>query len=303
MNLKSFAREKELSTNSILKTPGKHIAIVCNGKSGKGKPLKLLPLFERYLNQHGFTYQIFTDNLPSHLTPFTDLIIMGGDGTLNYTLNQFRDIPIPIGIIRCGTGNDFADLLFGHKTIEQHLETAVFGTPKAIDAGTCNGKLFLNGVGIGFDGWVVKKLLAKKLFSGKAAYYSTVISLLFFYREREVTLISNNGTRKTPLFMLSVANGQTYGGGFKVAPKAKPSDGLLDLLVVTQIPLFTRLRYLPVIEKGKHLEVSLPFITYEQIRSITLQSDTPLPAHLDGELMVANSFEIEILPHQFLIRQ
>lgn len=260
-------------------------------------------MLEQYISQHGYTYQSFTNHLPSHLTDFSDLIIMGGDGTLNYTLNHFRDISIPIGIIRCGTGNDFSDLLFGNKTIEEHIKTAVFGTPKAIDAGLCNGQLFLNGVGIGFDGWVVKKLLAKKLFSGKAAYFSTVISLLLFYREKEVTLISTNGSYKIPLFMLSAANGQTYGGGFKVAPKANPSDGLLDLIAVSQISLFTRLRYLPVIEKGKHLDVSLPFIKFEQIRSLTLQSDYPLPAHLDGELMVANSFEIEILPHQFQIRQ
>lgn len=281
----------------------RHIAIVCNGKSGKGKPLKLLPLLETYIAQQNFTFQSFTTTLPTGLNGFTDLIIMGGDGTLNYTLNHLRDIDIPIGMIRCGTGNDFTGLLFGNKSMEKHFETAVSGIPKPVDAGICNQKLFLNGVGIGFDGWVVKKLLAKNLFTGKAAYYSTVISLLLFYREQNVTLTTPNGSTSFPLFMLSAANGKTYGGGFKVAPKATVTDGLLDIVSVKKISLFNRLRYLPVIEKGKHLDGPLSFLEFEQATELTVHSDQLLEAHLDGEYMVANSFEIKILPSKYLIRQ
>lgn len=284
-------------------TTNRHIAIVCNGKSGKGKPLKLLPLLEAYILQHKFTSQSFTATLPADLSGFTDLIIMGGDGTLNYTLNHFKDIDIPIGMIRCGTGNDFTELLFGHQSMENHFTTAVSGTPKPVDAGICNQKLFLNGVGIGFDGWVVKKLLAKNLFTGKAAYYSTVISLLLFYKEQHVTLTTSNGSTSFPLFMLSAANGKTYGGGFKVAPLASITDGLLDIISVKKISLFNRLRYLPVIEKGKHLDQPLSFLDFEQARELTLNSDQLLQAHLDGEYMVANSFEIKILPAKYLIRQ
>jgi diacylglycerol kinase (ATP) len=280
----------------------RHIAIVCNPQSGKGLPVKWLPSVKQVLQHHQFSFEVFTQHLPNSLHPFTDLLIMGGDGTLNFVLNHFKDIPIPIGIIRCGTGNDFSDLLMGKKTLKAYIETALFAKPKPIDAGICNNRYFLNGVGIGFDGWVVKRLLAKKIFSGKAAYFSTVISLLFFYKERLVQISCNNNLIETPLFMLSVANGQTYGGGFKVAPFAKPNDGLLDVITVTKISLFTRLRYLPVIEKGKHLDTSLPFIQYAQTNMITLQCDKPLHAHLDGEHLVASQFDIQILPSHVYIR-
>lgn len=293
-------KEKE---SLMTKTTNRHIAIVCNGKSGKGKPLKLLPLLEEYITQQRYTFQSFKAELPVQLNGFTDLIIMGGDGTLNYTINHFRDISIPIGIIRCGTGNDFTELLFGTQSMETHFKTAVLATPKAVDAGICNQKLFLNGVGIGFDGWVVKKLLAKNLFTGKAAYYSTVISLLLFYKEQEVTLTTPKGTTSFPLFMLSAANGRTYGGGFKVAPKASVIDGLLDVISVKKISLFNRLRYLPVIEKGKHLDKPLSFMEFELSPELRIHSNQLLQAHLDGEYMVANSFEIKILPGKYLIRQ
>ena len=277
----------------------RNIAIVCNPKSGKGKPLQLLPLFENFVAQYQFNFQSFTGNLPINLNNFTDLVIMGGDGTINYTLNHFKHINIPIGIVSCGTGNDIASLLLGKTSTQQQFETALFAAAQKVDAGMCNQKLFINGVGIGFDGWVVKRLLAKKLFRGKAAYYSTVISLLLFYNETKVSLNIDGEQSETHLFMLSAANGKTYGGGFKVAPLAEVNDGLLEVIVVDKLPVLKRLKYLPVIENGKHLDQPLSFLKYRTGKKISLQSTQVLKAHLDGEYMEAKSFEIEILP-QFL---
>ncbi len=228
---------------------------------------------------------------------------MGGDGTINYTINHFRDIAIPIGFIRCGTGNDFTTLLYGEQTIAQSIESALLAEPKPVDAGECNGKLFLNGSGIGFDGWIVKRLLAKNLFTGKAAYYSTVVSLLFFYRESTVNISFDHGpAQQTSLFMFSGANARTYGGGFTVAPLAEIQDGLLECVLVKKVSLLQRLRYLPVIEKGKHLDHPLPFIQYCRARQIRIESPLPLQAHLDGEYLSSDTFEISILPTKYLIR-
>lgn len=277
----------------------RNIAIICNPKSGKGKPLQLLPLFENFITQHQFNYQSFTGNLPNNLNNFTDLVIMGGDGTINYTLNHFKHINIPVAMISCGTGNDIATLLLGNTSTQQQFETALFGAIQKVDAGMCNHKLFINGVGIGFDGWVVKRLLAKNLLRGKAAYYSTVISLLLLYNETKVSINIDGEQNETNLFMLSAANGKTYGGGFKIAPLAEVNDGLLEIIVVDKLPVLKRLKYLPVIENGKHLNKPLPFLTYKTGKKITVQSTQKLKAHLDGEYMEANHFEIEILP-QFL---
>ncbi len=262
----------------------------------------MLPQFEEYVQANGFSFETFTGALPNTLESFTDLVIMGGDGTINYVVNHFKAIHIPIGMIRCGTGNDFTELLMGKKNTAAYFETALFAAPKPVDAGSCNGRLFTNGVGIGFDGWVVNKLLVKRLFTGKAAYYSSVISLLLFYRESNITLTVDGDTSDTSLFMLSAANGKTYGGGFKVAPKASVTDGLLDLLVVKKISLLQRLRYLPVLERGDHLDKPLSFIRYLQPKQITVTSSIPLQAHLDGEHLIAKTFEIRILPEYFRIR-
>lgn len=279
-----------------------HIAIICNPKSGKGLAIKQLPYLQRYLQNQRITFEIFKDKLPEKLNNFTDLIIMGGDGTLNYVLNFYQHIPIPIGIIPCGTGNDFANLLLGKCPIDIYCEKAVHSMAQPVDAGKCNHQLFLNGAGIGFDGWVVKKSLAKKILSGKAAYYSTVISLLLFYKETNVQISIDGEQFNTHLFMLTVANGKSYGGGFKVAPKASITDGLLETTVISQISIADRFQYLPVIEKGMHLQKKLPFINYTRCSHISIQSEEELEAHLDGEYLRSKEFNIQVLPAYLTIR-
>ena len=97
--------------------------------------------------------------------------------------------------------------------------------------------------------------------------------------------------------MISIANGTRYGGGFYVAPLAKPDDGLFDANLVSSLSPFKRLRYLPVIEKGKH--IGLPFINYFNTKKITISSNKPIQAHLDGEYLESNELIIEILPSHF----
>ena len=100
--------------------------------------------------------------------------------------------------------------------------------------------------------------------------------------------------------MISAANGSRFGGGFMVAPKAEISDGQLELVLIKPIPVWKRLRYLPLMKKGKHL--SFDFVEYEQVKKLIVQSKSLLPAHLDGEVIEANRFEIEVLEGRFWVR-
>ena len=97
--------------------------------------------------------------------------------------------------------------------------------------------------------------------------------------------------------MISVANGIRYGGGFQVAPKAILTDGLLDINIVGRISPIRRMKYLPVIEKGEHLD--LDFIKYRQTERIIIHSPFKLHAHLDGEYFQADRFDIDVLPKRF----
>ena len=98
--------------------------------------------------------------------------------------------------------------------------------------------------------------------------------------------------------MISVANGKRYGGGFNVAPRASITDGELDLNIVGKVAPLKRIKLLPVIEKGEHLE--LPLVQYLQAGRVVIETANPVHAHLDGEYITDKRFEIECIPKKFL---
>ena len=171
--------------------------------------------------------------------------------------------------------------------------------PRIVDAGICNGRYFLNGVGIGFDGEVVKAMGTKKYFSaGYLAYLLTVARKIFFFEAKHLQVTTSQVIWNGQAFMVTIANGSRYGGGFLVAPQAVVNDGLLDLVIVPEITFLKRIQYLPKVGKGKHLDLT------EMSRSarVTIESGQIMAAHLDGELMESARFEIECLAGKYLFK-
>jgi len=274
------------------------IAIATNTLAGNGKAVKLAAKLQGILNERKIVSQIFTETeWDQRMYQFDQVWITGGDGTVNYFVNRFHDIKKPLCIFNGGTGNDFYALLYGRITVEEQVAKVLQATPKPIDAGTCNDRYFLNGVGIGFEGAVAKGLQGVHKFGGKTSFMLSILKHILFYKEQHYTITSAEKTVTGKFLMISIANGTRYGGGFYVAPLAKPDDGLFDANLVGPLSPLKRLRYLPAIEKGKHLH--LPFIDYYNTRKITVTSEQPIQSHLDGEYLESNELIIEILPGHF----
>jgi diacylglycerol kinase (ATP) len=275
----------------------KHIALVCNPTATNARALDVADKISVLLSGMDIRHSIFTAYWPQQWDGITEAWIIGGDGTVNWFINQYPHIHLPLSVFAGGTGNDFHWMLYGTIPVEQQVEQVLEGKAVAIDAGLCNDRLFLNGVGIGFDGAIVKQLLGKKKRPGKTSYFIAVLKNILGYRENACSLELPKETIVQDCLMISVANARRYGGGFHVAPKALLTDGLLDINIVGKISPLKRLRYLPVMEKGKHLH--LPFIRYEQLPSIRVTSKAILPAHMDGEFFEAKDFVFSILPKRF----
>lgn len=273
----------------------KNIALLCNPSIEKA--LRITDEVAALLRTRKISFSIFTTYWPAVWTDFTEAWIVGGDGTVNFFINQHPQFHLPIALFAGGSGNDLHWMLYGETTVAAQVETFSKAHTKPVDAGICNGKLFLNGVGIGFDGMVVRSMQGKKKLAGKASYLLSIMKHIFLYREKQCTLTYNNETIAQDCFMISVANGKRYGGGFQVAPAASVTDALLDVLIVGRIDAPKRLRYLPVIERGEHLQ--LPFIKYGQTGRIAIKAETTLHAHIDGEYISADTFEIGVLEKRF----
>jgi YegS/Rv2252/BmrU family lipid kinase len=273
----------------------KTIAILCNPFAGVGKAIALAEKIANELFQRQILYSLFKENWPTDFNGFTDVWISGGDGTLNYFVNHYHDIKLPLVIFNGGTGNDFHWLLYGKMSFEDQLQIALINEPRPIDIGRCNKKYFLNGAGIGFEGEVARSLTGKKKLPGKTSFMVMILKKIFSYRSGfyQVT-VDGNALAVRKYLMIDVSNGSRAGGGFHVAPDAKADDGLFDVVMINALHPVKRLRWLPVIEKGKH--VGRSFINYSTAKKVVIEADKVIQSHLDGEYYTATRLEIEILP-------
>lgn len=277
-----------------------HIALCAHRLSGAGRALALARKVAECLGSKGVSFQLFQDNWPANFSGFTDIWLVGGDGTLNYFVNHYPDNRLPLGIFPGGTGNDFHWLLYGQTGTEAQVEQMLQATPRAFDLGRCNGRYFLNNMGIGFEGAVAERLRGRAKRPGKLGYMAAVLKTVFTYRSASYQLTFNGQQVSGSFLILHVSNGRRAGGGFHISPQAAADDGLLDLVRCQALPVWKRLRYLPVMEKGKHL--SLPFISHQPLQELTIESESPVSFHLDGEWDRSGYFSIEVAPASVLIR-
>ena len=276
------------------------IALAVNPTAGRGLSIKLAKQLVSLLTARQIDHTVFTDNWPASFEAFTDVWIIGGDGTLNYFINHYSSINLPLVLFKGGTGNDFAWKLYGNCSTKEQFELVLNANPKPVDAASCNNSLFINGVGIGFDGEVLESIKTIRFIGGHIGYYLVVLKKILTFKESSFKIYSNELLADEKFLLVMINNSSRTGGGFHVSPKASVNDGLLDLVIVKPLSIFKRCFYLPKIEKGKHLH--LPFVHHVTGTEFTVECDRELPAQLDGELIKAHRFTITLLKGQFLFR-
>lgn len=294
---KKYGKKQKIS--KILKSA----LIISNPLAGKGKPLKIVNLVNDFLVEIGFdVFEYYTKNKNDYdgikktiiaNSKLDLLIISGGDGTLNDVVNAVPDgFNTPIIILPCGSGNDFANYLYGKKSLIEILTKLNNLKTINIDIGACNGKKFINGLGIGFDGWVAQKAAEGVKFVHPALkYYIAILRGIFTFKSFETDIGKS--------LIIAIANGPTYGGGFKIAPGANPSDGFFDLWHIKPIATYKRAFYLDFIKKGKHRNDEITF-EHKTIKEIIIKCNKSIPAHLDGEYFESTVFYVKMANNQLV---
>jgi diacylglycerol kinase (ATP) len=273
------------------------IGIFVNTTAGKGKALKITAILNNYLTQNNIEFVVYKDDWPTNTNAITEAWIVGGDGTVNYFLNKYPTAKMAISVFKGGTGNDFGWKLYGDMSHQQQIELVVNATPKKVDAAVCNNKIFINSVGIGFDGEVLKSMKSIRWLGGHLGYLFVVIKKIFSFKEFNFSIQSSTLNITQKFLLVNIANSVRTGGGFYISPWADVTDGELNLVLCKPLSILKRLRYLPVIEKGKHL--ALPFIAHHLTQQLTIQMPQNVFAQLDGELIKGKQFDIKILKGHF----
>lgn len=232
---------------------------------------------------------------------FTDLVILGGDGTIHEAINGMQH-SIPVSILPAGTGNDYVKNLSIGQTLDSRMQTVLKGSIKEVDLGVCNGRKFTNGVGIGFDGQIVADMQNRStpLLSGQAKYYYHVLHILSNYRARTFDLTVDDIRASKDMILMTIAKGTTFGGGFQLTPHARVDDGDLAVCEIGPLPGWKRYANVLSLQSGSHDRLREVKLT--KAKSIEIGENPLLEGHIDGEYLGQPPFSIEVLPKALQVR-
>jgi diacylglycerol kinase family enzyme len=232
---------------------------------------------------------------------FAVVAAAGGDGTAHEVLNglmRVRNPAVQFTILPIGSANDYAFSL--------GLDQRYAPPPRTVDVGfvrAANGKSVYFGccLGMGFNGQVTAESRRIRRLQGVFLYgLAALRSLIHHFRAPSMTLLIDDEPPWTvPTLLFSTLVGKRE-GGFPIAPQAVLDDGLFDLVHAGDLSRLEVLYFLP------RLALLGPPTNYPKVRQgrcrrVKLHSESPLIAHVDGELFCVQEdgiqeLEIEIVP-------
>lgn len=220
----------------------------------------------------------------------TDMIVVGGDGTLHEVLNGLADPSVcRLGLIPSGTGNDFAYSANIPLNAEEAAKIIVKGETKETDYIEVDGRRSMNVCGLGMDVDVLERCSRGRM-KGKLKYVKSLVSSLFAFKGYKVKVENEERSEEHDSLIACVCNGKAFGGGIKICPVAEIDDGKLDVMLVDCIGGKLKLiKAFLTLMKGKIM--SYPLVTHFLADKITFVPKAPTTIQLDGELYKNLRFE------------
>lgn len=229
-------------------------------------------------------YRTFFAALPQE----TNVVICGGDGTLNRFLNETKELSLRDNLFYYpgGSGNDFLrDVASQEGPGLIRMKQYMTKLPTV----EVNGKTynFLNGVGYGIDGYCCQVGDALRDKSAKKVNYTSIAikGLLFHYHPtRAVVTVDGQTHTYEKVWLAPTMNGRYYGGGMMPTPEQNRlnRDGNVSVMVMHGKGKLKTLAVFPSIFKGEHVRHT-EMVDVLSGHCIHVKFDRPTPLQIDGE--------------------
>ena len=262
------------------------IEIIVNSRSKKS--LIELKKIERVLNGKKLPYRVLKTSKNTNANDLMneihggELIVIGGDGTINEVINNYHGEEIIY--LAYGSGNDLARSIEFKKDIEisRLLESKRF---IEYDVGVVNDRKFCSGFDIGFNADIIKRANGSKLkkYLGKYIYLLQGVIGILMLKKYKAKISWDSGEITTDKLYLLNAMIQPYeGGGIKFAPNATGQDGKLHIMIMENMSLATFVyNYLCLLLKKHNKMRKVKQITTNRLAIKTNQKYF----QIDGELI------------------
>ena len=279
--------------------------LIYNETSGSGKCKKIIAKISEALKNRNIKHRLFPTKAKKHATELakklsaegsTDIIAVGGDGTVHEVLNGIDTEKVNFGIIPAGSGNDFIETAKIPLDPMKALEIILTREPKPTDYLDCAGVRGINIIATGIDVEILKRCAKFKVIKGKLQYLlSLIISLFKFEFYNFDTLIDGKREEKEAL-IVACGNGKVFGGGIQMCPEAQIDDGLMDFVICNKMKKSKIPSAFVKLMKGKILQE--PFTEFSRQTHVEVCFDKKTTVNVDGELYEDLPFDVKIVNNE-----
>jgi len=245
----------------------------------------------------GHSFEIAREH---ELAGYDALCVLGGDGTMHEAVSGLLQRPqplhIPAGLIPAGTGNSLG-LSLGITDVAEAVRRIVAGKPRAVDVvrATAAGETHFC---LNLIGWAAGQAInatAERLrWLGATRYAAAALWQVLSARPRRAKIVLDGAVHEDEFLLVLACNSKYVGSRMLAAPRAAIDDGLVDVVIVRRA---SRLRMLSLVQRvhdGSHVE--MPEVEYHQVRSLNIETASPEPLNVDGEMKGTTPLAAEVLP-------
>lgn len=293
--------------------------LIANPAAGGGRN-PAVPRLRAALQEQGVAHDLVMTARAGHATVLAReavdagrryLVAVGGDGTVHEVVNGMVDAAagtarrddLVLGVVGAGSGSDLVrtfgldrspEVLAGHLASDHAMPIDLGRLRLTGSDGNDRTVVFANVAEAGFGGAVVQVAARLPDRLGSARYAAGIVAAWGRFRRRPTTVTVDGGTTSEAVCNVVIANGQFFGGGLHVAPRALPTDGRFNVQswggTVTDVVRATRL-----LRTGAHLQRD--DVREWQSTTVTVDGDEPLVVEADGELLGRTPLTADVLHH------
>lgn len=290
------------------------VGVIANPTAGHGRAAKVIGEVQRLLraaglgvvDMSGAGYQQALERSRAGLVAGLDAaVVVGGDGMVHLGANVLAGTQVPLGIVAVGSGNDGASALGlpvhdVEGSVRVIVEELRAGRATDIDAVAVSRpgqpvlRWYVSALCTGLDAAVADHASRLSWPRGGGRYVRSVVTELLTYAPYGYRITADGQAWEQSGALVTVANTAMIGGGMKIAPQARPDDGLLDLVVANGIGRATLVRVFPKLYSGGH--VDHPAVTIRRARNVLIE---PAPGHgANPPVAIADGERVAPLPLQ-----
>ena len=297
--------------------PQKKVKLILNPHADLGRAWKwaadLRPIVDSYggADWTGTVYPTHATELARQAAEagYETIIAGGGDGTVHEIINGLMQMPAhrrpKLGVVPLGSGNDFSHAIGTSRNRVDAMGRVFTGSPHAVDVGLVRDgrgrtEYWNNSIGIGFDASVVIRSRRVPYLRGFLVYMVAVLQTIILNHEAPfIKFKTDQEAWEDYKVMVVLSNGGREGGGFHIAPPARPDDGVFHYVAIQRVSRLMMLRLLPEVMRGTHTRFRQ--VTINTFKRLELSADRPLYIHTDGEIFAGfgvdvRDLQVEIIP-------